>query len=45
MVSLRNVKTNGNFIVLIMSPGNKVDGRKGKVRSNVNKKGVCCFVE
>lgn len=31
MLSLMNVKTNGIFIVLILCPGNKLDGHKEKI--------------
>lgn len=38
------MKTNGSFIVLILCQGNKLDGHKEKVGSNLNKV-MCSFVE
>ena len=44
MLSLTNVKTNGSFIVLILCPGNKLDGLKEKVGSNLNFKKMCVLL-
>lgn len=44
MLSLMNVETNGSFIVLILCPGNKLDGHKEKVGSNLNEKVVCVLL-
>ena len=44
MLSLTNVKTNGSFIVLILCPGNKLDGLKEKAESNLNLKKLCVLL-